>query len=208
MYIVFEWITGAGKSTQISRLKDFFAKKFPEKEVVFVREPWSTPIAQDIRILAQEKFWDNDYMHPLTNAYLYAAARAQLLHTVVIPALDAGKIVISDRCFLSSLAYQWEAQKLWFDKVMSINSEAVTGVIPDIVLYMDVDIDIAMRRVFDSKWDKWETMWRQFFMDTAIWYEKCSNLDIVKDKFYKINSNVHIDDVTHQIEKIIISKIN
>lgn len=49
-------------------------------------------------------------MHPLTNAYLYAAARAQTLHTVVQPALDAGKMVVSDRCFLSSVAYQGEAQ--------------------------------------------------------------------------------------------------
>lgn len=71
----------------MAKLKEFFAKKLPNKEVIFVHEPGATHIAQDIRELAQAKTWDNDYMHPLTNAYLYAAARAQLLHTVVIPAL-------------------------------------------------------------------------------------------------------------------------
>lgn len=208
MYIVFEWITGAGKSTQMAKLKEFFAKKLPNKEVIFVHEPGATPIAQDIRELAQAKTWDNDYMHPLTNAYLYAAARAQLLHTVVIPALAEWKIVISDRCFLSSLAYQGEAQKLGFDKVMSINNEAVVNIIPDIVLYMNVDIDTAMQRVFDSKGDKWESMGRQFFMDTEIGYEKCSELDIVKDKFFRINANLDIDDIANQIQEIIISKIS
>lgn len=74
--------------------------------MIHVREPGSTPIAEDIRHLAQGKEWENEIMHPLTNAYLYAAARAQTLHTIVRPALDNGKVVISDRSFLSSVAYQ------------------------------------------------------------------------------------------------------
>ncbi len=53
-----------------------------------MREPGSTPIAEDIRHLAQGKEWENESMHPITNAYLYAAARAQTLHTVVKPNLD------------------------------------------------------------------------------------------------------------------------
>lgn len=75
-----------------------------------VREPGSTPIAEEIRSLAQAKQWQDEDMHPITNAYLYAAARAQTLHTVVKPALESGKVVVSDRSFLSSLAYQGEAQ--------------------------------------------------------------------------------------------------
>lgn len=106
------------------------------------------------------------------------------------------------------MAYQGEAQKLGFDKVMSINNEAVVNIIPDIVLYMNVDIDTAMQRVFDSKGDKWESMGRQFFMDTEIGYEKCSELDIVKDKFFRINANLDIDDIANQIQEIIISKIS
>ncbi len=57
-------------------------------KVLHIREPGSTPIAEDIRYLAQAKVWDNDTMHPLTNAYLYAAARTQTLHTLVKPALE------------------------------------------------------------------------------------------------------------------------
>lgn len=110
MYIVFEGIVGSGKSTQSKKVVEFLKQKFGQDQVIHVREPGSTPIAEDIRTLAQGKEWESETMHPLTNAYLYAAARAQTLHTIVKPAIDAGKIVVSDRSFLSSCAYQGEAQ--------------------------------------------------------------------------------------------------
>lgn len=203
MYIVLEWMAWSWKSTQSKKVRDFLQKKFPEKEVILVNEPWATPIAQDIRTLAQAKTWDNDYMHPLTNAYLYAAARAQLLHTKIIPDLAMWKIIISDRCFLSSLAYQGEAQKLGFEKVMSINADAIANCIPDIVLYLSVDVDTAMSRVFDAKWDKWETMGRQFFLDTQKWYEKCAELPVVKDKFFVVDGNGEEEEVFSSIKKIL-----
>lgn len=88
MYIVLEGIVGSGKSTQVKKLVEFFRSKYPDKNVIQVREPGSTPIAEDIRHLAQKKEWKSEQMHPLTNAYLYAAARAQTLQTVVKPALE------------------------------------------------------------------------------------------------------------------------
>ena len=159
---------------------EFLQKKFPDKKILHVHEPGSTPIAQDIRTLAQAKTWEDDFMHPLTNAYLYAASRAQLIHTKLIPELHAGTIIVSDRSFLSSLAYQGEAQRLGFDKVMSINTDAIEDLIPDIVLYIDTNIDTAMNRVFDAKGDKWETMGRQFYLDTQRGYEKCAQLEILQ----------------------------
>lgn len=207
MYIVFEGIAGAGKSTQSKKLVEFLEKTYPDREILLVHEPGSTPIAQDIRELAQAKHWENDFMHPLTNAYLYAAARAQLIHTVLIPALQLGKIVISDRCFLSSLAYQGEAQRLGFDTVFSLNQQAIVGLIPDVVLYLDVAVDTAMSRVFDAKGDKWESMGRQFFMDTARGYEKCAELEIMQDRFFRVNANLHPDDIAYEIRNIITSRI-
>lgn len=108
MYIVFEGIVGSGKTTQVQKLVEYF--KSLGRDVVSVREPGSTQIAEDIRYLAQTKEWEGETMHPLTNAYLYSAARAQTLETVVKPTLDSGKIVISDRSFLSSCVIQGEAQ--------------------------------------------------------------------------------------------------
>lgn len=207
MYIVFEWVAGAGKTTQSKKLIEFLNKRFPEKEILLVREPGGTPITDDIRHLAQAKRWENDYMHPLTNAYLYAAARAQLIHMTIIPALTEGKIVISDRSFLSSLAYQGEAQKLGFDKVMSINSDAILDCYPDLVLYFDIDIDTAMKRVFDEKWDKWESMGRQFYMDIAEGYNKCEKLGILENRFMRINANRSEEEIFDEISAIISEKI-
>lgn len=203
MYIVFEGIAWAGKSTQSKKLVEFLQKKFPDKKILHVHEPGSTPIAQDIRTLAQAKTWDDDFMHPLTNAYLYAASRAQLIHTKLIPELHAGTIIVSDRSFLSSLAYQGEAQRLGFDKVMSINADAIEDLIPDIVLYIDTNIDTAMNWVFDAKGDKWETMGRQFYLDTQRGYEKCAQLEMLEGRFFRINWNRDSDDVAQQIKSII-----
>ncbi len=188
MYIVFEWIVGSGKSTQSKNLVEFLKKEFPNKEVIHVREPGSTPISEDIRYLCQGKEWENESMHPLTNAYLYASARAQTLHTVVAPALSAGKIVVSDRSFLSSLAYQWEAQGLGFDTVLDVNKSAIQWVLPDIVLYMDIPVDIALARTFDAVWDKWEKMGKDFFEKIVVGYRKSWNLDFLKNRFISIDA--------------------
>ena len=88
-------------------------------------------------------------MHPLTNAYLFAAARAQTLETIVKPALENGDIVISDRSFLSSCAIQGEAQALGIEKILEINLPIVNDVLPDLVLYLDIDIDLALSRISD-----------------------------------------------------------
>lgn len=84
-------------------------EKYPDRKVILVREPGSTLIAQEIRLLAQAREFEEE-MDPVCEAYLYAAARVQLLHTVVSEVLDQGGIVISDRSFVSSLAYQGEAR--------------------------------------------------------------------------------------------------
>lgn len=195
MYIVFEGIVGSGKSTQSKWLVEYLRTQYPDREVVHVREPGSTPIAEDIRHLCQWKMWEDEVMHPLTNAYLYAAARAQTLHTVVAPALAAGKIVVSDRSFLSSVAYQWEAQWLGFDTVLSVNREAIEGILPDMVFYMDIDVDIALSRTFDAAGDKWEKMGKDFFEKIVLGYKKSEKLDIMKWRFINIDARGTQDEI-------------
>ena len=201
MYIVFEGIVGSGKSTQSKKLVEFLKSKHGSENIIHVREPGSTPIAEDIRHLCQWKEWEDEAMHPLTNAYLYAAARAQTLHTVVKPALDSGKIVIADRSFLSSCAYQWEAQWAGIDTILSINEEAIRGILPDIVFYMQIDVEISLSRTFDAVGDKWEKMWADFFRSIARGYEKCGDLDIMKNRFVKIDAQGSIEEVFERIHE-------
>jgi len=199
MYIVFEGIVGSGKSTQSKKLVQFLREKYGTESVVHIREPGSTPIAEDIRHLAQWKEWEDESMHPLTNAYLYAAARAQTLHTVVQPALNDGKIVVADRSFLSSVAYQGEAQGLWFDTILSVNHEAIVGIMPEMVFYMDIDVETSLSRTFDAAWDKWEKMGVDFFRLIAQGYDKCEKLEIMKNRFFRIDALGTLDDVFERI---------
>ena len=204
MYIVFEGIVGSGKSTQSKRLVEFLRQTYPDREVIYVREPGSTPIAEEIRTLAQAKEWETEAMHPLTNAYLYAAARAQTLHTVVRPALEAGKIVVSDRSFLSSCAYQGEAQWLGINTILSINHEAIQGIIPDQVIYMDIDVETSLSRTFDAVGDKWEKMGKSFFESIVRGYTQCSQLDMMKDRFFRIDATGSPDEIFERIKKVVL----
>jgi dTMP kinase len=198
MYIVFEGMVGSGKSTQSKRLFDYLKEKYPEWNIIHVREPGSTIIAQEIRLLAQSRVFEEE-MHPITEAYLYAAARAQLLHTLVQPTLEAWGIVIADRNFISSLAYQGEARGLGFDVIMDINREAVGEVLPDLVYYMHLDIDEALSRTFDATGDKFEKMGREFFEGVTRGYEKSSKLPILTDAWCDIDSHGTPDEVFERI---------
>lgn len=198
MYIVFEGIVGSGKSTQSKKLVEYLRAKYPDREVIHTREPGGTPIAEDIRTLAQVKEWDEP-MHPVCNAYLYAASRAQSLHSLVGPALEAGKIVVADRSFITSLAYQGEAQGLGFEKVLAINSEAVKDTVPDKVIYMDIPVEISLSRTFDAVGDKWEKMGKDFFEKIVTGYHKASHLDMFAGKWGSIDAIGSQDEVFARI---------
>ncbi len=199
MYIVFEWVVGTGKSTQSKLLKEYIEKNF-SKEVLFVREPGGTPIAESIRTLVQATdFWYD--MQPLTDAYLYAASRAELLHSTVKPALDEGKIVISDRSYFSSLAIQWVAQWLGLEKVREINSQAVQGIQPDIVLFLDVDVDVGLQRIFDQEWDKFEKKPSDFSHKIYQWYMDLFSFKHTSEVIKKIDASWSIEEVFSKIKE-------
>jgi len=137
-------------------LHEYLTKTYTEIESILVREPGGTEIAETIRNVVQATLFVEE-MHPLTDAYLYASSRAQSLNSLVKPTLDAGGIVVADRSFCSSLAYQGWAQGLGMERVWEINQHAVHNVMPDIILFMDFDIESGLKRTFDAKGDKRES---------------------------------------------------
>lgn len=207
MYIAFEGIVGSGKSTQAKKLADTFrdhpgflwTPTLPVPDVISIREPGSTPIAEDIRHLAQSKHWPDEVMHPMTNAYLYAAARAQTLQTIVKPALERGNIVISDRSFLSSCTIQWEAQWLGIDRVLEINTPAISTIIPEKIIYLDIDVELALSRTFDHEGDKFEREGRDFYESIVRGYEKCMTYEIVKNRIIRIDASGDEEEVFERI---------
>jgi len=142
-YIGFEGVEGAGKSTVVravaSRLEGVGA------EVVTVREPGGTRIGEEIRRLLLH----SESMSDWTEAALFAAARAELVRTIVSPALARGAQVLSDRTFYSSLAYQGAARGLGVDAVRTLNTQVLGGVVPDIVIVLDVDPAVGFARETD-----------------------------------------------------------
>lgn len=199
MYIVLEWIVGAGKSTQMKLLLQALAVRYPDREVLHVREPWGTQIAEAIRTLVQGTDFSGETMHALTDAYLYAAARAQLLHTVVTPAREQGKIVIADRSFLSSMAYQGAVQGLGFDTIRSINQVAIQWCLPDRILFLDLPVDIGYHRTADAQWDKRERQPIEFFHKVADAYRALFAYATVQDMLVRIDADQSIEQVHEEI---------
>lgn len=172
MYIIFEWTVGTGKTTQSKLLIKQLQAQYPEREVIRVREPGKTPIAEAIRTLVQGTEFTEE-MDPICEAYLYSAARAQLINTVIKPALERGAIVVSDRCFWSSLSYQWYAKNTGIETIWQINRPIVESCLPDLVLFFDMPIDIGLSRTSDGVGDKHELNGKDFFQKAHEWYVQC-----------------------------------
>jgi dTMP kinase len=142
MFISFEGTEGVGKTTLIRKIYEHFQSK--AQDVVLTREPGGTPMAEQIRglLLAvnHEEQMCND-----TELLLIYAARAQHLAEVIIPALDAGKIVLCDRFTDASFAYQCAGRGLSESKLSMLNEHFVSRM-PDVTFWLDAPIELGMDR--------------------------------------------------------------
>jgi dTMP kinase len=142
LLVVFEGGEGSGKSTQMAAFAQWLERR--GIEVVTTREPGGTEIGARIRqILLDNGSTDMDAR---TEALLYAADRAQHVAKVIRPALDAGKVVVSDRFVDSSLAYQGLGRGLGVNEILSISDWATEGLLPDLVFYLKVDPSSGLAR--------------------------------------------------------------
>ncbi|MBR6880280.1 MAG: dTMP kinase [Clostridiales bacterium] len=142
LFITFEGIDGCGKSTQIGLLESYLKEK--GKEVLLIREPGGTAVGEKIREILLEK--KNDSMKPLTELLLFEAARAQITEEKIIPATEEGKVVICDRFFDSTTAYQGYAREMGTELTDLLNGIATAGRSPDITFVLDIDPEQAYAR--------------------------------------------------------------
>lgn len=145
-FITFEGPEGAGKTTVISTLSDRLESE--GRQVVLTREPGGIRIAEQIRTIILDN--DNIEMDAKTEALLYAAARRQHLIEKVIPALNAGAIVLCDRFIDSSLAYQGYARGLGIDQVLLINQFAIENTMPDLTIFFDINPEEGLARIMNN----------------------------------------------------------
>lgn len=139
-YIALEGGDGSGKSTVAIALTARLESH--GGEVVVVREPGGTPLGEVVRGL----LLDSDKLDDWAEVFLFAAQRAELAREVIAPALSAGKWVVSDRTYYSSIAYQGRGRGLGEDDVRAINEKGLDGVVPDHVFVLDVDPETALAR--------------------------------------------------------------
>lgn len=142
-FVTFEGGEGCGKSTQVKRLAEHLRSK--GVEVVLTREPGGTRLAELIRGLLKDE--REDPPCDRSELLLFLAARAQLVRNVIVPALDSGKWVLSDRFSDSTFAYQGYGRGLPLDSLRLMNCFACEGLKPDLTLLLDVCPDVAAARM-------------------------------------------------------------
>lgn len=152
MFITLEGPEGSGKTSQMPPLVEYLREKgytvFP------TREPGGTSIGEQIRAVIHDL--KNAEMHPRTETLLYQAARAQIVEQVMKPRLAAGEVVISDRYYDSTIAYQGYGHQQDLEQVRSLVRYATGGLVPELTVLLDVDVEAGLRRKTQngSEWNR------------------------------------------------------
>jgi dTMP kinase len=141
LYIALEGPEGAGKTTQLRRLAARLRSL--GLQVVETREPGGTAVGEAVRALLLDP---RGHLSAEAEMLLFAAARAQLVREVVRPALDRGQVVLSDRSVYASLAYQGFGRGLDVEVVRRVNEVATAGLLPDLVVLLDLPVEEGLRR--------------------------------------------------------------
>ena len=141
VFITFEGGDGAGKSTQLQLLAKWLEEQ--KKTYVVTREPGGTDVGLELRDIILHR---KGFLAPRAEALLYAADRAHHVHTVVRPALERGDVVVQDRFFDSSVAYQGAGRVLSEDEVRDLSLWAVEDLRPNLTIVLDVPAEVARAR--------------------------------------------------------------
>jgi len=161
-FIVVEGTECAGKTTQTKSVSAALREK--GISVVETREPGGSEIGEQVRAILKDPSFKN-VMDPVTSLLLFNAARRQFIKEIVLPALNAGKTVISDRFLFSTIAYQGYAEGLDISFVKELCFYTVAGCMPDKVFFLDITVDEMLRRQNKrggAELDRYDQLGREF----------------------------------------------
>lgn len=150
-FITFEGPEGCGKTTQSKLFAEFL--EHSGLNVLYTREPGGTPIGEQIRKVLMAL--DNTAMDPRAEALLFSAARAQLVHQIIKPHLEQGGVVVSDRYYDSTLAYQGYGLQQDLEALRQVTRFATSDLTPDLTLLVDVPVEVGLERKQQGKeWNR------------------------------------------------------
>jgi len=201
MFITLEGPEGSGKTSHIPYLVEYLRGK---GYVVFpTREPGGTSISEQIRDILHDL--KNAEMHPRTETLLYQAARAQIVEQVIKPRLNAGEIIISDRYYDSTIAYQGYGHQQDLEQVRALVKYATGGLPPDLTILLDLDVEVGLKRKTQNEveWNRMDSYTIEFHQRVRRGY-----LEMVKQepkRWVVVNSEQKWESVQADLKKIIIT---
>lgn len=184
MLITFEGIDCCGKSTQARMLAEHLEAL--GRKALLLREPGNTRLSEHIRTLLLNKEFVE--MNERTELLLFAASRAQLVAEVILPALESGQVVICDRFYDSTVAYQGYGRQLPLEDIMHINRIATQDQVPDMTFFVDVSPEVAFERCRErmaNELDRMEKSGVRFYERVINGYMRIAQQDA--GRFYVVN---------------------
>lgn len=200
LFITFEGADGCGKTTQLNLLEKYLKDK--GLDVIVTREPGAKGLGEKFREILLNY---DGIVSDRCESFLFLADRAQNIDTIVKPAVSSGKIVLCDRHIDSSVAYQGYGRGLDIQQIKNLNTIAAGGMLPDLTLVFDIDIETSMQRVGNNK-DRMENSGNEFFNRVRNGYLELAKQE--PDRIKVVDSTASIDDIHNKVKNIVLALLN
>ena len=202
MFITLEGPEGSGKTSHIPPLVEHLRERgylvFP------TREPGGTSIGEQIREVIHDL--KNVEMHPRTETLLYQAARAQIVEQVIKPRLADGEIVISDRYYDSTIAYQGYGHQQDLEQVRALVKYATGGLVPDLTVLLDVDVEEGLRRKKrDNEWNRLDAYTVEFHQRVRVGYAEMLKQE--PNRWVVVNAGQDWEAVQEELRIVILARL-
>lgn len=204
MFITFEGPDGCGKTTQITLLETYLAQQ--GYRVLHTREPGGTAIGEQIREVLHNPA--NQEMVPHAEMLLYAASRAQLVEQVIRPALARGDLVLADRFYDSTYAYQGYGRGLDLDTLRRVTDIATGGLRPDLTLYLDIDPQTGLRRRLadeQAEWNRLDAATLEFHERVRAGYFKL--IEAEPARWVVVDARLDVETIQERIRAIVMERL-
>ena len=203
LFITLEGPEGGGKTSQSMQLVEHLQEH--GYDVLHSREPGGTSIGEQIRRVLFSL--DNTLMHPRAEFLLFSAARAQHVNEVILPQLEKGQIVVCDRFYDASLAYQGYGHDLDLETLKSITNFATGGLIPDLTLLLDLPVEEGLkRREQDGNWNRLDAYDLEFHHRVREGYLAMAASE--PDRWVIIDAQRPFDEIRGEIQRVVDARLS